>query len=683
MAKKLRTKKAKRAASKFRKKQAWWQLSQKQYLWLLGLLALTSVVYAPALDNQFTNWDDQYYVSQNAWLRNLSAENLEHIFTDQLMGNYHPITVLSFAFDYQMGGEKPFIYHFTNLLFHLLNTILVFFFFYLLSKRNFWTAFITALLFALHPMHVESVAWVSERKDVLYTFFFFISLIAYYQYVSTKKAKLYLLTLVAFFLSAFSKPAAVVFPIVLLLVDYFLQRKWDKVALLEKIPFFLISLVVGLLTIKSQDEAAAIGMTGDFGIFNKALFAAYGFVMYIVKLLVPYGLTAYYPYPDVADSLPILFYIFPFVMLGILYLAYHFREKNRLLTFAILFYFVNVALVLQFISVGRVIMSERYTYVPYLGLFFLLAYLYNQLIISKLSSKLKKMLPIILLLVTLAFSYISHERTKVWYNSETLWTSVIETQPQVAMAYYDRGSFYSDHKKFDAAIADYTQAIKYDSTYYEATYNRGLMLKKQHKYTEALRDFTKAIQIEGTHPEAFTNKANTFIAMQQNDSALYYYHQALQVDSTYYLAYFNRSVCYFNIKNYEKALTDCNACLRYKPIYHDASFNRGNIYMRLQNYDAAIPDFLEVLRQNPKNDQAYFNLAFVYFQKKDLAQAVHYFSETIRVNPQNANAYMNRAVIYDRTQQYKKAYQDVLKNKQLGGKVTDTYIQQLKAKAGF
>src|SRR5882762_11139664 len=207
----------------------------KWLLWLAAILLLTGLVYQPSLDNAFTNWDDNRYVLQTS---TVTHPTLQSILTEPVAGNYHPLTMASLALNYAISGARPASYHWLNLLLHLANTALVFLFVRKLSGGRLWTTVVTSVFFGIHPTHVESVAWISERKDVLYAFFYLIALIVYLRYLDTRRAPWLILALLAFVLSLASKPAAVVLPLTLLAIDYFRRRPWSPSVALEKAPFF-------------------------------------------------------------------------------------------------------------------------------------------------------------------------------------------------------------------------------------------------------------------------------------------------------------------------------------------------------------------------------------------------------------------------------------------------------------
>jgi len=303
------------------------------------ILLITCFCYIPSLRNEFLKyWDDQAYVTNNDLIKDLSANSIKRIFKEDagLYANYHPLTTLSLALNYH-EGVTSFPFHLTNLFLHLLNTFLVFVFIYLLSGKKALVAALTALWFGIHPMHVESVAWISERKDLLYTLFYLFSLICYWQYVKKDLAlKFYFLAFTLFAFSVLSKAMAVSLPIVLLFLDYWMGRKFSLRLLLEKLPFVALSIVLGLYAVSIQTEGGAT-QSISFPFINKVLHAGFGFTMYIVKLFVPTGLSAFYPYPYplvnsgwVIASIPSVLYLTSFVSVIIIAFAFYLHVKKNL-----------------------------------------------------------------------------------------------------------------------------------------------------------------------------------------------------------------------------------------------------------------------------------------------------------------------------------------------------------------
>ena len=342
----------------------------------------TFVTFQPALNNQFLKtWDDSVYVTGNNLINGLTVKHIKEMFSfhkelQTLTKNYHPLTTLSLAVNHQFAGLSPRSYYLTNILIHIFNAILVYLLIFLLSGRKIWGALLAGLLFAVHPMHVESVAWISERKDVLYSLFFISGLIVYYYYLKEKKIIYLVCVFILFFLSVLAKAMAVVFPLVLLLMDILLQRKWSFRIVVEKIPFFIISVFFGMLAIRIQSEGA-INEWQTFTLYQRIMHASYGFVSYLSSFFDPSHLSAFYPYPAINEhgQLPMIFSVSPFIFAFIIGLSIAcLFVKNKLVKvfgFGMLFYFVTLALVLQFLSVGKAITADRYTYIPYIGLLFI------------------------------------------------------------------------------------------------------------------------------------------------------------------------------------------------------------------------------------------------------------------------------------------------------------------------
>ena len=277
----------------------------QKYL-LPGILLLTFIIYLPSLNNDFIiNWDDAGYIHENEPIKKINSENIKIIFTQFYKGNYHPLTTLFYAVEYSLVGESPFLYHLNNLVFHLLNVLLLYIFIKKISGKTIVAAF-CALFFGIHPMHVESVAWISERKDVLYTFFFFFSLIMYLKYLDNDSRKKwhYWLSIFLFILSLLSKSAAVSLPLVLLLIDYYYKRKLNiKTIIIEKIPYFILSIIFGLVAIASQNETGAIqNLTPLYSIFDRFFIVSYATLIYLIKFFLPVKLSAMYAYPQLING---------------------------------------------------------------------------------------------------------------------------------------------------------------------------------------------------------------------------------------------------------------------------------------------------------------------------------------------------------------------------------------------
>lgn len=335
---------------------------------LFLIILITFIAFLPVLQNGFVNFDDDRYILNNPMLASI---NLSDIFSSYIVGNYHPLTMLIYAIEYQFFGLNAGGYHAVSLLLHLLIVILVFYVVLSLSNRK-EVALVASLLFGIHPLHVESVAWASELKDLLYTFFFLASWLCYLRYLKEPKRKFYFYCLFLFLLSLLSKGMAVSLPVVLLLTDYFKGRKLNAKAWLEKAPFFALSIIFGIVAIIAQKSGGAIQDLEVYPLVQRIAFACYGFITYLLKFVVPYELCTYYPYPlKSVAGIPGWYYIYPIVLLALIAFVFYSLRFSKKFFFGIGFFTITVFLVLQLLPVGNTIMADRYSYIPSIGIFYL------------------------------------------------------------------------------------------------------------------------------------------------------------------------------------------------------------------------------------------------------------------------------------------------------------------------
>lgn len=612
-----------------------------------AILLLTFVTYLPTLNNGFTDWDDDKYVTKNTAITSFSGENLHKMVTEPYVSNYHPLTMISYAMNYAVSGKDAKGYIATNIFLHLLNTVLVFFFVYLLTAKKWEIATFVALFFAIHPMHVESVAWIAERKDVLYTLFFVGGLITYLKYLEQEKMKFYGFTLLLFIGAILSKPAAVVFPVVLLLLHFWKNRTFDKKLILQTIPFFVISLAMGILTIQAQ-SATAIGDFEKYTIVQKTMFAAYGLVMYAAKMIAPFHLSAFYPYPEVKKAIPAIYYAAPFVVLAMGALAAWSLKKTKVVVFGFLFYLVTIALVLQFVEVGSAIIADRYTYVPYIGLLLIVGYgLYHLLQHPKLVSKGAQYgLMGLVGVIALGFAYLSMERTQVWKNADTMWSDVIEKYPmRVPVSYNNRANYFFKKKEYQKALPDYDAAIKLKPNYDLALFNRGTTYLNLKDNDKAMEGFDAAIKANPKYAKAWHNKAIVYYNTKKYGKAVEAYKKSIELDPNYIASYFRIGLALNGAGQYAEAVKYYDQYLRYKPQEAQTHNSRGVAHQQLGNMNEAIKDFSNAIQHGGGKSQGRY--------------------------------YLNRSKSYYSLGQMEKARQDAQKAQKTGFKVEESYLLSL------
>ena len=602
--------------------------------WIIpSILIITFLAYIPVLNAGFVTLDDGDYVTNNYLLKDFS--HLKELLATTVQGNYHPLTMLSLAFNYQVSGMDGWSYHILNLLLHLINCILVFRLVFLLSNKNVLISFTTAILFGIHPLHVESVAWISERKDVLYGLFFLLGLISYTKYADTGSGKQYVLTILFLILSLLSKPAAVIFPVVLFCIDLLRKRKLNFKLLLEKIPFFILALAGGIGSLMAQRAAEATG-TISFGFTWTMLFGFYGIMMYIIKMILPVGLAPFYSFPAINQSLPVEYYAGPIFFIALAILFYYSLKKNRAIAFGISFYVVNLLLVLQFLPVGSAVIAERYTYIPYIGLFFIIGWLidrYSKTNTTKAYS--------IIFTIAVIFSIFTFKQAGVWHDGVTLWDHAIKTQPS-AKAYS----------------------------------NRALLLRKEKKYSLAIEYYRKAIHLNKIDKEVYSNLANVYFDLKQPDSAFLYYKKALEIKPNYHPAMDNMGAQFAVIGQYDSALKYFSKALEINPDYKQSYSNRALLYIQLNRNEEAIRDWEKFLQYEPNSPDVYNSIGSCYRALGKLQESLININKAIQFVP-DANFIINRSYTYYALKNIEQAKADALTAKQAGLKIPDDYAKSL------
>lgn len=577
---------------------------------LVCVIAVTFFAFSPSLKNGFTNWDDQVYVTGSPFIKDISFQSIKEIFTSEYSSNYIPLTIISYSLEYKFFGSDPRAYHATNLLLHLLNCALVFWLVFLISGKN-SVSFIAALLFGIHPMHVEPVAWVSERKDVLYAFFFLGSLIYYLNYRRTGLLKYYYLCAGAFLLSLLSKPMAVTLPFVLLALDYLQAREFRAKELTAKTPFFLMALLSGILTLSIQRAGGVIreGFSLNPAQLIKTFFVtSYELVFYLYKLFLPVKLSCLYPYPEKAG---LVFWAAP-VLLALLASAVMLSARyTKKIVFGSLFFLICISPVLQFVPIGHAIAADRYTYVPYIGLFYLAGELFHKLY----AGKLKYFALIAVAGVASVSAFISYNRCQVWKDSATLWNDVIRKYPGVSTAYNNLAVFYS----------------------------------QQENYPEAMRLFNKALEINPKDPETHSNLGNLYFILKDHGNAALMYRRLLEIKPDEATAYRNLGRIYSAEKDYAGAAESYRKALAIDPLYADAHFELGSLYDDLRQYDKALAEYSAALKADPGHYLTHYNLGIYYYLRKDYGKALAEFEYLGRSNPRDTDLKNKVAILKNLT----------------------------------
>jgi tetratricopeptide (TPR) repeat protein len=629
--------------------------AKNSYLWLTGILILTFIVFIPAIKNLFITFDDGQYVNGNKFIQGFSGTNLKTILFEDAnnLGNYHPLTLLTYMVNYAFSELNPTAFHLTNILIHLFNTFLVFQLAMLLFVRlrsdsnpglqyGVMLSSLTALLFGIHPLHVESVAWVAARKDLLYTCFYLLSLMSYIRYLNKKSLKSYYLALVFFVLSLLSKGMAVTLSLSVVALDYFYRRDlMNKSVILEKIPFFLLSLIFGIIAIMVQQAQGATDIV-KAGFLGKIVFASFGLTQYLIKLVLPYKLCGYYPYPDLATGyVPGMYYfsLIPALAFVLLLFYYWFVRPDRKIVFGMLFFILNVLLVLQLFPVGSAVMADRYTYLSSFGIFFLMALGFGFLLQKFKSAKVFLFSGLILYVVVL--SAITFQRCMVWHDSRSFWTDVMVKYPH----------------------------------FYPAINNLGLLNEEEGKKQEAVNLYTNSIKVNKNNPNAYFNRGSIYGKSGQLQLAISDFDEAIKCSPGYTKAYINRAIAKAMKQDYPGALADLDKVLE-KEKNEEAYFNRGILKNELKEFAQAIPDFQEAIKLNASCSKCYYSLGLAYYFDKNFSEAVNSFSTCIALNPTSEFVYYYRALSYKEIGKSDSCCNDLQKALKLGINAAEPLLKQ-------
>lgn len=410
------------------------------FIAVVSLIALTFLVYVPLLSHEFQlQWDDQWVVKNDYTESGLNKENLYAILIDYFHGQYAPVNQLFYTLLYAAFGYNPFWFHLFCLAFHIANVILVFFFIrsFLTFTKSFNAnsvfviAFSTALLLGIHPFIVEAVSWVAASKIILYAFFYLVSLALYLKCIQSSGKNylvLYLMVLLSFILSFMAKEQAVTLPVCLLLMDYILKRDLKSVKLwVEKVPLFAMALLFGVITMKSQAASGVGALSHDlkYPFYQNLIFASYSIVEYIVKCLIPIKLSFLYPFPNqIGEPVPLRFWMYPFVLLISVVSLWSFF-KQRWVLFGILFFLIHIGLTIHIIPISRfAIIADRYVYIASIGIFFIVAYYFNQAL-NHFSNK--RLIVFAGCVYVLSLGIYANLHGRVWHNSDSLKKELKET----------------------------------------------------------------------------------------------------------------------------------------------------------------------------------------------------------------------------------------------------------------
>jgi cytochrome c-type biogenesis protein CcmH/NrfG len=576
------------------------------------LILSTLLVFWQVRNFNFLGYDDNSYVYENPFVLNgLTKNSVIWAFTTTYSANWHPLTWLSHMFDCQFFDKNPGRMHLVNLFLHLANTLLLFTVFRKMTGKLWQSAFVAAA-FALHPMHVESVAWISERKDVLSTLFWLLTMYAYVRYVEigadfqpaqtrpglsrTKLRKWfsYVAALVFFALGLMSKSMLVTLPFVLLLLDYWplnkIRNPLSKIRnlLLEKIPFFVLAGLSCVITFLAQRSGSAIAGAGILSLIDRIANAFLSYARYLGKLFVPKNLAVFYPFDSSAiQTWQVVMCVLLLIVITILVI--YFGRNRKYLPVGWFWYVGTLVPVIGFVQVGAQAYADRYTYIPYTGLFIMLAWDLPE-ILTKWQYR-KFALNISTALVLAVLGMVSYRQVGYWKNNYTLFLHAVEATNDNAVAYNNLGNACLEFGRYQDAVESLKQALKIKPGFVNAYLGLGMAYVNLGKYQDAIEAYQQVIKIRPDLMEAYLNLGAVYRNVGRWQEAIETYREALRIKPDFAEAYFNLGNACLDLDQYKEAIDAFRQAIRIKPYYVDAHFNLGIAYLAAGDKYSAIEEY--------------------------------------------------------------------------------------------
>ncbi len=647
---------------------------KKKYFYIicLFLVVATFAVYWQVLDNDFVNYDDDVYVTENIRVyKGVTFDSLTWAFTSSHASNWHPLTWISHMIDCQLYGLNPRGHHLTSLLFHVANTLLLLLILVRMTG-TLWQSSFVAALFALHPLHVESVAWVAERKDVLSTFFMMLTLWAYILYVEKGEVKRYLLVVLFFVLGLMSKPMLVTLPFILLMLDFWplgrlclihdtrnvvtgqhTNERLDIFRLVwEKVPFFALAVVSSVVTFIVQERGGAMELLKTYSLQTRIINAFVAYMEYIVNMIWPVKLAVLYPHPG--NSLPLWKGVvagLALVLITILVI----RKARKIPYLAVgwFWYVVTLIPVIGIVQVGLQAMADRYTYVTLIGLFIIIAWGANDLLSKWPNRKIwLGTLAAILLPVLIILTW---KQVQYWENSITLFKHTLKHTSDNVIMHRNLGNAFDKQGRTEEAIEQYFQALRIKPDDAQAHYNLGVVYGVLGMYKEAIEAYKKTISINPDFIGAHNNLGDAYDNSGMYKEAIEAYKKAISISPDFADAHSNLGAAYAESGKYKEAIEACKKALRIDPDYAKAHYNLGVAYGVLGMYKEAIEEFKQAIRINPDYAKAHNNLGLAYVSSGMHKDGIEAFLQAIRIDPNYAKAHLGLGVTYGKLGKHKEA----------------------------
>lgn len=567
------------------------------------------VAYFRIFHAGFMSWDDMDYVFHTPDISSgIGAEQIRHWFSTYYIGNYQPLPVFTYALDHAIGGSNPLVYHLDNILWHIADAILLYWFINKVQPNRMVGLFV-ALLFALHPVQTESVSWVAARNKGMNAFFFFLAMGLYVDYIKEHNGRKLIWVCVCGFLAYLCKATAVALPLALVAVDIMLQRPLnDKKLWREKLPLVLLAIPIAWATLDAQKQVNFLEHHAQGGGLTSVVYAGYAYMQYIVELLLPINLSVLYPYPAEVGVIHIIYLLVAVGIVALMVVAY--RRRWFMLCGGLLFFTVNILPVLQFVQFGEVLMADRYLYIASVGIWLPAVYY----LFTWLQSKKKQVIALFIgggvAAIMLVLTFL---RNDIWLSELNFWNSVLDAFPESAVAQYSVGGELMKKGEYDKAEIHLDKAVSIDPNNYKAWHNKGILHMRQGRPADALDALNRSIAINDYNKAYFT-RAMLYEGTGKPDIAIADINKVLAAQPENGRAYYIKANCEEKMGNDKAALGDFSRAIQYdsnEPLFH---VRRGLLFGKLGQMPQALSDLNNAVALNPANGEALYYRGIVKSQ---------------------------------------------------------------------
>ena len=617
-------------------------LTKYRSIWICAGLAMAiTAVYYQLCSYDFVNYDDNDYVYYNSNIQaGITLKSVKWAFTTGHCANWHPLTWLSLMLDWQLFGLNAGGYHLTNLLFHIVNTLLLFIVLKEMTNAVWQSAFVAAL-FALHPLHVESVAWVSERKDVLSIFFWILTMWAYLRYVNRPKIGRYLLIVVFLALGLMSKPMLVTMPFILLLLDYWpLGRLITKRSLLyrliEKIPLFILIILSSIITFIMQHKSKAVANIAEFPLRFRISNVFISYMQYIIKMIWPVKLAVFYPYPAQTISI-FLIVIYAAALFAVTIIILLYSKNHRYLGTGWFWYLGTLVPVIGIVQVGGQAMADRYTYITLTGLFIIIAWGLPELFRKEAYRKLILWTSSLIVLLSLAVQ--ANVQQRYWKNTITLCEHALKVTDNNYESHFILADKLKEQGRIDEAIWHLSEAVKIAPKDVQAYVNYGLALSAKGRLADAASVYKKGLQIAGDNMELHNNLGNVLIRTGKSEDAVKEFEKILKIEPGNIVARINLGIALSESGRRDDAVKEYEKVMNIQPQNSVALDNLCTIFLAQGKADEAVREYRKYLQIKPDDPDVLNSLGIILFQQGKTDEAFKCFTDTLRLDPNRPQAH--------------------------------------------